>query len=56
VLITRFLTEHGIVEVQDLMPVLRPHDPDHRQRIVRHVVNVRGEVGGARRCTAPRSP
>ncbi|MCF7551303.1 glycoside hydrolase family 15 protein [Pseudonocardia sp. WMMC193] len=45
VLITRFLTEHGIVEVQDLMPVLRPHDPDHRQRIVRRVLNVRGSVG-----------
>jgi GH15 family glucan-1,4-alpha-glucosidase len=44
VLITRFLTEHGIVEVQDLMPVLRPHDPDHRQRLVRRVVNVRGSV------------
>ncbi|OLR94036.1 glycoside hydrolase family 15 protein [Actinokineospora bangkokensis] len=44
ILITRFLTEDGIVEVQDYMPILRPHDPDHRQRLVRRVVNVRGDV------------
>ncbi len=45
ILVTRFLTEHGIVEVQDLMPILRRNDPDHRQRLVRRVVNVRGTVG-----------
>ncbi len=45
ILVTRFLTEHGIVEVQDLMPILRRDDPDHRQRLVRRVVNVRGTVG-----------
>ena len=44
ILITRFLTEDGIVEVQDYMPILRPHDPDHRQRLVRRVVNVRGHM------------
>ncbi|OJY42087.1 MAG: glucoamylase [Pseudonocardia sp. 73-21] len=45
VLVTRFLTEHGIVEVQDFMPVLRRDDPDHHQRLVRRVVGVRGTVG-----------
>jgi GH15 family glucan-1,4-alpha-glucosidase len=44
VLVTRFLTADGIVEVQDLMPLLRPHDPDHRQLLVRQVVCVRGKV------------
>jgi GH15 family glucan-1,4-alpha-glucosidase len=57
VLITRFLTEHGVVEVQDFMPLHRSTggggsaDADdlgatveHRQRIVRRVVCVRGEM------------
>lgn len=49
VLITRFLTEHGIVEVQDFMPLLRPHDPDHR---------CSGTTSRSRRTgsTAPRAP
>jgi GH15 family glucan-1,4-alpha-glucosidase len=50
ILITRFLTEDGIVEVEDFMPVLRPHDPDHRQRLVRRVLNIRGHVRMAMRC------
>jgi GH15 family glucan-1,4-alpha-glucosidase len=44
VLITRFLTEQGVVEVHDFMPVLKPHDADHRQRLVRRVVGVRGDL------------
>ncbi|GGV27950.1 glucoamylase [Streptomyces longisporoflavus] len=44
ILITRFLTEEGMVEVQDFMPVLRPHDAQHRQRLVRRVVAVRGTM------------
>ena len=44
ILVTRFMTEHGVVEVQDFMPVLRAHDPDHRQRLVRRVVGLRGSV------------
>ena len=44
ILLTRMLTEHGIVEVQDFMPILRDKDPDHRQRLVRRVVNVRGHM------------
>lgn len=44
ILITRFLTEEGMVEVQDFMPVLRPHDDQHRQRLVRRVVAVRGTM------------
>ncbi|RZT83895.1 GH15 family glucan-1,4-alpha-glucosidase [Pseudonocardia sediminis] len=47
ILITRFLTDHGIVEVQDFMVILRPHDEGHRQRLVRRVTSVRGEVGMA---------
>jgi GH15 family glucan-1,4-alpha-glucosidase len=42
VLATRFLTEEGVVEVHDFMPVLQAGDPDHRQRLVRRVVAVRG--------------
>ncbi|MBD3945631.1 glycoside hydrolase family 15 protein [Nocardioides ganghwensis] len=44
ILITRFMTERGVVEVHDFMPVLRAHDPDHRQRLVRRVVGLRGSV------------
>lgn len=44
ILVTRFLTPEGVVEVQDFMPVLRAHDPDHRQRVVRRVAAVRGRV------------
>ena len=41
-LATRFLTEDGVVEVHDFMPVMQAGDPDHRQRLVRRVVAVRG--------------
>ena len=41
-LITRFLTEHGVVEVHDFMPVVRPADGEHRQHLVRRIVAVRG--------------
>ena len=44
VLITRFLTPHGVVEVHDFMPVLGIGDPDHRQRLVRRVSGVRGKI------------
>ncbi|OZM70113.1 glucoamylase [Amycolatopsis antarctica] len=63
ILITRFLTTDGIVEVQDFMPIVRERDPDHQQRLMRRVVNVRGSVRmgvrfaprpdyGRERCTA----
>jgi GH15 family glucan-1,4-alpha-glucosidase len=42
VLITRFLTDDGVIEVHDFMPVLAPGAPDHRQRLVRRVSGVRG--------------
>jgi GH15 family glucan-1,4-alpha-glucosidase len=42
VLATRFLTHDGVVEVHDFMPVLEAGDANHRQRIVRRVVAVRG--------------
>ncbi|MFI1393722.1 glycoside hydrolase family 15 protein [Streptomyces sp. NPDC020681] len=44
ILLTRMLTEDGIVEIQDFMPILREKDPRHRQRLVRRVVNVRGGI------------
>lgn len=44
ILATRFLTDAGVVEVHDFMPIAGPHDPDHRQRIVRRVQVVRGSA------------
>ena len=44
VLITRFLTEQGMVEVHDFMPVLKPQDDGHRQRVVRRIQCVRGDL------------
>lgn len=44
ILVTRFMTERGVAEVQDFMPVLRAHDDAHRQRLVRRVVGLRGSV------------
>lgn len=44
VLITRFLTDDGVAEVHDFMPVLDSGDPGHRQRIVRRVSGVRGRI------------
>lgn len=44
ILITRFMTEAGVAEVHDFMPVLRAHDDQHRQRLVRRVLGVRGEL------------
>ena len=44
VLVTRFSGADGVLEVMDLMPVLRPHDPDHHQRLVRRVSAVRGSM------------
>ncbi|MCY7395329.1 MAG: glycoside hydrolase family 15 protein [Nocardioides sp.] len=42
ILVTRFLTEHGVSELHDFMPLLKAHDEAHRQRVVRRVVTVRG--------------
>ncbi|MGU3502580.1 glycoside hydrolase family 15 protein [Mycobacterium sp. C31M] len=44
VLITRFLTEDGVVEVHDFMPVLAPEESEHRQRLVRRISGVRGSM------------
>ncbi|MFB9312978.1 glycoside hydrolase family 15 protein [Nocardioides plantarum] len=53
ILVTRLLTERGVAEVQDFMPVLTADDPDHRQRLVRRVVGVRGTIT-LRTCLAAR--
>jgi GH15 family glucan-1,4-alpha-glucosidase len=53
VLITRFLTEDGVAEVEDFMPVGERQKGDHRQRLIRRVVGVRGRVRFRLEC-APR--
>ncbi|MGI8459406.1 MAG: glycoside hydrolase family 15 protein [Propionibacteriaceae bacterium] len=53
ILITRFLTEAGVVEVHDFMSLVKAHDRDHRQRLVRRVTGVRGNLKLAVR-VAPR--
>jgi GH15 family glucan-1,4-alpha-glucosidase len=44
VLITRFFTPGGVGEVQDFMPVEDQPDMQHRHRLLRRVVVVRGSV------------
>ena len=44
ILVTRFLTDAGVTELHDFMPVLAARDPDHHQRLVRRVVVVRGRA------------
>src|SRR6266567_3735885 len=44
VLITRFLTEEGVGEVQDFMPIQRSRSGAHRHRLIRRVLVVRGEM------------
>ena len=43
VLITRFLTPEGVVEMQDFMPVSEPGS-EHRPRIIRRLMAVRGAM------------
>ncbi|MCH1867185.1 glycoside hydrolase family 15 protein [Nocardioides sp. CFH 31398] len=52
ILVTRFLTEEGVAEVHDFMPLLASHDAQHRQRLVRRVVAVRGTARMAMRLAA----
>jgi GH15 family glucan-1,4-alpha-glucosidase len=49
VLITRFLTSDGVGEVQDFMPVTRGAE-QHRHRVIRRVVAVRGEMPFCMEC------
>jgi GH15 family glucan-1,4-alpha-glucosidase len=44
VLITRFLTPDGVGEVADFMPLGQTVEHEHRQRLVRRVVAVRGQL------------
>ncbi|MCW2847057.1 MAG: glucoamylase [Marmoricola sp.] len=44
ILVTRFMTERGVAEVHDFMPLLKADDDGHRQRIVRRVTAVRGKT------------
>jgi GH15 family glucan-1,4-alpha-glucosidase len=44
VLITRFLTEEGVGEVQDFMPVDNGQGKTHRNRLIRRVLAVRGTM------------
>jgi GH15 family glucan-1,4-alpha-glucosidase len=45
VLITRFLTEEGVGEIQDFMPIDHAEMAMHRHRLIRRVVVVRGQMG-----------
>jgi GH15 family glucan-1,4-alpha-glucosidase len=53
VLITRFLTGDGVGEVQDFMPVGELCQGQHRQRLIRRVMAVRGRMQFELQC-APR--
>ena len=53
VLITRFLTPAGVGEVQDFMPVGERLDGSHRDRLIRRVLSVRGQMRFQLEC-APR--
>src|ERR1700704_4152008 len=53
VLITRFLTDDGVGEVQDFMPVGQLRAGKHRQRLIRRVVAARGRMRFELEC-APR--
>ncbi|HYZ28530.1 MAG TPA: glycoside hydrolase family 15 protein [Thermoleophilaceae bacterium] len=53
VLITRFLTQDGVGEVHDFMPVGELRGGVHRQRLIRHVIAVRGQIRFELEC-APR--
>ena len=44
VLITRVLSEEGVVEVIDFMPVARTSAEQHQHRLVRRVLGIRGEM------------
>src|SRR5690349_8424060 len=44
VLITRFLMTEGVGEVQDFMPPPRTGEAVHRQRVIRRIVAVRGQM------------
>ena len=44
VLITRFLTEEGVGEIQGFMPIAESKDDIHRHRLIRRVEGVRGEM------------
>ncbi|WP_330324214.1 glycoside hydrolase family 15 protein [Streptomyces pseudovenezuelae] len=50
VLVTRFLTESGVGEVIDFMPVERPERPADRHRLVRILRVTRGQVRFALEC------
>ncbi|MGH3034186.1 MAG: glycoside hydrolase family 15 protein [Gaiellaceae bacterium] len=44
VLVTRFLSQEGVGELQGFMPIPRTGEERHRHRLVRRVVGVRGEM------------
>jgi GH15 family glucan-1,4-alpha-glucosidase len=51
VLITRFFTRDGVGEVEDFMPVGQLIHGEHRQRLVRRVLAVRGRVRFEMECS-----
>jgi GH15 family glucan-1,4-alpha-glucosidase len=44
ILVTRYLSEHGVAEVLDFMPIHDPHVASDRRQLVRAIVGIRGEI------------
>ena len=44
ILVTRYLSERGVAEVLDFMPIHDPHIASDRRQLVRAVVGIRGEI------------
>ncbi|HSK97936.1 MAG TPA: trehalase-like domain-containing protein, partial [Euzebyales bacterium] len=44
ILVTRYLSEHGVAEVLDFMPIQDPQTATDRRRLVRAVIGIRGEI------------
>ena len=50
VLVTRFLTEHGVGEVTDFMPLSTDRETVHRHSIIRRVAVIRGSIDFQLQC------
>jgi GH15 family glucan-1,4-alpha-glucosidase len=44
ILVTRYLSEHGVAEVLDFMPIHDPHVASDRRQLVRAIIGIRGEI------------
>ena len=44
ILVTRYLSERGVAEVLDFMPIHDPHVASDRRQLVRAIIGIRGET------------